>query len=165
MAWMVAGSASIITTPGSKSSQSGGVLSGGVLFVYTQADKKFVIFLFPNVVCYYVCSFCIHLATFVSACICICLRVSTCICMRLSPPLYWIMSASACMHLYLRASVFVYVRASVCVRLCAFALVCVQNIKRQDTLRRKWINVSGRIFCSRTFGMYIITDKAPAPSK
>ena len=43
MAWMVAGSASIITTPGSKSSQSGGVLSGGVLFVYTQADKKFVI--------------------------------------------------------------------------------------------------------------------------
>ena len=45
IAWMVAGSASEITTPGSKkSSQS------GVPFVYTQADKKFVIFLFPNVV-------------------------------------------------------------------------------------------------------------------
>jgi len=45
IAWMVAGSASEITTPGSKkSSQS------SVPFVYTQADKKFVIFLFPNIV-------------------------------------------------------------------------------------------------------------------
>jgi len=34
------------------------------------------------------------------------------------------------------------------------AFVCVQTIKSPDASRRKWISASGRVFCSRTFGMY-----------
>jgi len=30
----------------------------------------------------------------------------------------------------------------------------VQTIKSPDASRRKWISASGRVFCSRTFGMY-----------
>jgi len=43
---------------------------------------------------------------------------------------------------------------AICVRLHSSAFVCVQNIKRPDAFRRKWISASGCIFCSRIFGMY-----------
>jgi len=32
----------------------------------------------------------------------------------------------------------------------------VQTIKSPDASRHKWISASGRVFCSRTFGMYYI---------
>ena len=45
--------------------------------------------------------------------------------------------------------------ASACVHTSAFG--CMQLIERLHTFRRGWISVSGRVFCSRTFGMYYVT--------
>ena len=85
-----------------------------------------------------------------SARVCVHLRASACICARLR--------ASACVYvsIYTSASACVRLRppASVRVRVRASAFVCVQTIKSTDASRHKWISASGRVFCSRTFGMY-----------
>ena len=85
--------------------------------------------------------------------VCVRLRASACVCVRCVRASKYIYvcvrvraSASACERLRPRACVCVRVRAS--------AFVCVQTIKSPDASRRKWISASGRVFCSRTFGMY-----------
>ena len=107
--------------------------------------------------------FTLHLSTDVSLCLCVCICIclcmfaSVCVCAFASAYASLRLHLCVCMHLHLclyaPACIFMCLPASAWMHLHLFVFICIQNIKHPDMFRRKWIFASGRIFCSRTFGM------------